>query len=70
MHFREFYFLRSHRVFMLLLRFFLIIVLSFVNQEITLSFDVIRQVELRDIRIKSTRKTIYIWEPNWLIEVK
>jgi len=55
---------------MLLLRFFLIIVLSFVNQEITLSFDVIRQVELRDIRIKSTRKTIYIWEPNWLIEVK
>jgi hypothetical protein len=55
---------------MVLLRFFLIIVLSFVNQEITLSYDILKQVELRDIRIKNNRQTIYIWNPDWLKEVK
>jgi hypothetical protein len=55
---------------MLALRFFLIIVLSFVNQEIILSYETLRSVELRDIRIKGSRKSIYIWTPDWLQEVR
>jgi hypothetical protein len=54
---------------MLLLRFFIIIVLSFVNQQITLSYEILKQVELRDIRIKNSRSTIYNWHPDWAKEV-
>jgi hypothetical protein len=54
---------------MLLLRFYLIILLSFFKQEIILPKEKLDMVELRDIRIKNERETIYNWNGDWVQEV-
>ena len=54
---------------MLLIRFHLIIVLCFFNQEIHISKEIFDQVELRDISIKYKRKIIYNWSGDWVEEV-
>lgn len=69
MNFREFYFLRANRLLILLLRVYIIIVLCFFKQEIILEREILDQVELRDIRIKATRKIIYNWVGDWVKEV-
>jgi len=69
MNFREFYFLRANRLLILLVRVYIIIVLCFFKQEIILEQEIINQVELRDIQIKATRKTIYFWVGSWVKEV-
>ncbi len=53
----------------MLLRFYIIIVLCFFKQEIKLDQSILDQVNLRDIKIKSSRKTIYNWNGDWLEEV-
>jgi len=54
---------------MLLIRFYIIIVLCFFNQDIQISKEIFDKVELRDITIKYKRKTIYNWTGDWLEEV-
>lgn len=54
---------------MLLIRFYIIVVLCFFNQDIHISNDIFEKVELRDISIKYKRKTIYNWTGDWVEEV-
>ncbi len=54
---------------MLLIRFYIIVVLCFFNQEIHISQEIFNQVELRDILVKHKRKTIYNWTGDWVEEV-
>ena len=68
-HYKDFYFLRAHRMLVFLVRIYIVIIFGFYKQVNKVDLDIQKQIDERNISIKDKRSNIYMWEGDWGKEI-